>query len=165
MRIACARIAFRLNLQQFCRVIKNRCLRSLLRFAPATVAKRAQRRRTLPDADIPGDKKSLFERNIKPGIVFELQNDNLLLRIVLMELLNSAVASNPVLQMHDEIPFGNFRKIDWNAAASKSRSSKRKPARTRSLVTAKDFGITEDCKFPFGQDKSAIGRSDKKLNP
>src|ERR1700686_3862513 len=110
MRVPGARIAFRLDFEKLCGVVEDRCLRRLLRLAPATVAQCAQRGDSFSDTDVSRDEEGLPEWHIESCIIREFQDHNFLLRAILLQRLDAAILADPMLKMDDQIPVDDFGK-------------------------------------------------------
>src|SRR5271165_359224 len=79
---------------------------------------------------------------------------------ILLQPLNTAIHTDSVLEMNNEISFHDFGEVDRRSSASEPRPPKCEAASARALVTTKDFRIAQNRQFRFRINKTASQRSE-----
>ena len=112
------RFALRLHGEHFAGVVENGSGRVGLGARPFRVRERTERRRFFPDADVARDEIGLLQRDVELGFVGEFERQHFLHaaadRRHFHQLEKTADA---VLEMDDEIAFGQLAEIDLGAVA------------------------------------------------
>src|SRR5262249_54567990 len=141
--VAGPHLSLRLDRKHFACVIENGSRSLDFRPRPFAIAKRAERRRFFPRADVAGNEIRLLERNIQLGFIGELDCQDFLFSVCSgsragcipwqsrrhacrynvrrsLETNEPAKSSDPVLKVHDQIAFSEFAEIDLGAMTFRS---------------------------------------------
>ena len=156
--------AFRLHREHFARVIEDGSRGIFFRTAPFRIRKRAQRRGFLADADVARNEISLLERDIEFRFIGKLERQHFLQTTTGgRDFHQLEKPADAMLQMHDEIAFGQFAEIDLRAVASMLlRALEASTAVSRGA--AEQFGGGQNDQLAGRESEAARERSFRELN-